>query len=179
MPKPFEGLFGDSSELRVIQFMMPLKGLEFNISELARGTGVTRQTLVHVVKKLVKWNALKITTKHGNANYFALNEGSGYVEAFERLNNCIIEQMLGEEALNQIADYWKEHAPIVPPKPIRMNAKSWRINNPFGIEEGWIQPPKLIEIPERPPVFTANAIASMPSMNVESKFEFREAFDVT
>ncbi len=117
--------------------MLPLKGLEFNISELARGTGVTRQTLVHVVKKLVKWNALKITTKHGNANYYALNEGSGYVEAFERLNNCIIEQMLGEEALNQIADYWIEHAPIARPKPIRINAKSLRIDNPFGIKEGW------------------------------------------
>lgn len=105
MAKPFEGLFGDGSELRVIQFMLPSKGLEFNVSELARGTGVTRQTLAHVVKKLLNWNVLMIASKHGNANYYALNEDSGFVEAFEGLNNCIIEQILGAEELAKIADY--------------------------------------------------------------------------
>ncbi len=117
MPKPFEGLFGDSSELRVIQYMLPLKGLEFNITELARGTGVTRQTLVHVVKKLAKWNILRIASKHVNANYYALNEGSGFVEAFENLDNCIIEQMLGEEELARIANYSIEHSQICVPRP--------------------------------------------------------------
>ncbi|HQI67614.1 MAG TPA: winged helix-turn-helix domain-containing protein [Methanothrix sp.] len=105
MAKPFEGLLGDSSELRLIQFMLPSKGLEFNISELARGAGVSRQTLVHIVKKLVKWNLLRISSKHGNANYYALNEDSGFVEAFESLNNRIIEQMLGAEELAKIAEY--------------------------------------------------------------------------
>ena len=119
MSKPFEGLFGDGSELRLIQFMLPSKGLEFNISELARGTGVTRQTLVHVVKKLVNWNVLKIASKHGNANYYALNEDSGYVEAFESLNNCIIEQILGTEELARIADYSMKHAHVGDaPKPL-------------------------------------------------------------
>jgi len=85
--------------------MLPSKGLEFNISELARGAGVSRQTLVHIVKKLVKWNLLRISSKHGNANYYALNEDSGFVEAFESLNNRIIEQMLGAEELAKIAEY--------------------------------------------------------------------------
>jgi hypothetical protein len=48
---------------------------------------------------------LKITSKHGNANYYALNENSGFIEAFGNLNNRIIEQMLGEEKLAEIADY--------------------------------------------------------------------------
>jgi DNA-binding transcriptional regulator GbsR (MarR family) len=117
MAKPFEGIFGDGSELRVIQFMLPSKGLEFNISELARGTGVTRQTLVHVVRKLVYWNVLMIASKHGNANYYALNEDSGFVEAFERLNNCIIEQMLGVEELAKIADYSMKHAHVTNDAP--------------------------------------------------------------
>jgi hypothetical protein len=97
--------------------MLPLKGLEFNITELARGTGVTRQTLVHVVKKLAKWNVLRIASKHVNANYYALNEGSGFVAAFENLDNCIIEQMLGEEELARIANYSIEHSQICVPRP--------------------------------------------------------------
>ncbi len=105
MSAPFEKIFGDTSELRVIQFLLPMNGLEFNISDMARGADISRQALNNVVKKLLKWNVLKITSKHGNANYYALNETSGFIEAFENLNNRIIEQMLGEETLAEIADY--------------------------------------------------------------------------
>lgn len=105
MSAPFEKIFGDTSELRVIQFLLPMNGLEFNISDMARGADVSRQALNNVVKKLLKWNVLKITSKHGNANYYALNENSGFIEAFENMNNRIIEQMQGEETLAEIADY--------------------------------------------------------------------------
>ena len=56
-------------------------------------------------KKLVRWNVLKIVSKHGGVNYYALNEDSGFIEAFERLNNRIIEQMLGDAKLAEIANY--------------------------------------------------------------------------
>ena len=102
MSAPFEKIFGDTSEQRVIQFLLPMNGLEFNISDMALGADVSRQALNNVVKKLLKWNVLKITGKHGNANYYALNENSGFIEAFEDLNNRIIEQMLGEETLVQL-----------------------------------------------------------------------------
>ncbi len=112
MTAPFEGLFGETSELRVIQFLLPLKGLEFNISELARGTGVSRQTMISVVKKLTKWGVLKLMSRHGNARYYAINDDSGFIEAFEALNNCIVEQMLGAVELAQIANYSIDHSPV-------------------------------------------------------------------
>lgn len=115
MSAPFEKIFGDTSELRVIQFLLPMNGLEFNISDMARGADVSRQALNNVVKKLLKWNVLKITSKHGNANYYALNENSGFIEAFENLNNRIIEQMLGEETLAEIADYSLERCIQIQP----------------------------------------------------------------
>jgi hypothetical protein len=126
MTAPFEGVFGDTSELRVIQFLLPLKDLEFNISELARGTGISRQTMVSVMRKLAKWNVLKLTNRHGNANYYAINEDSGFVEAFESLNNCIVEQILGEEELGSIANYAHEHAKIpISEVPQKSYAKDW------------------------------------------------------
>ena len=57
MSAPFEGIFGDSRELRLIQFLLPTKGLEFNISELARETGISRQTMIKLVRKFEKWVA--------------------------------------------------------------------------------------------------------------------------
>jgi hypothetical protein len=126
MTAPFEGVFGDTSELRVIQFLLPLKDLEFNISELARGTGISRQTMVSVMRKLAKWNVLKLTNRHGNANYYAINEDSGFVEAFESLNNCIVEQILGEEELGSIANYAHERAQIpIAEIPQKIYVKEW------------------------------------------------------
>jgi hypothetical protein len=115
MNAPFGGLFGKSNELKVIQFLLPLRSLEFNISEMARGTGVTRQTLEPVIKKLAKWHVLKTTSKHGNANYYALDGESGFIEVFENLNNRIIEQMLEEEELAQIANYSLERCIQIQP----------------------------------------------------------------
>jgi DNA-binding transcriptional regulator GbsR (MarR family) len=97
MVAPFEGLFGDTSELRTIQFLLPVSGLRFNISELARETRISRQTMMRVVAKLTKWNVLKIAGRHGGANYYALNQDSGFIKAFEDLDNLIIEQMEDEQ----------------------------------------------------------------------------------
>ncbi|HPT20267.1 MAG TPA: hypothetical protein PLJ25_09395, partial [Methanothrix sp.] len=97
MVEPFEGLLGDSSELRTIQFMLPVRDLKFNISELARETFISRQTMMRVVKKLLQWNVLRITGKYGGANYYALNFESGIVKAFEDMDNAIIDEMVGDK----------------------------------------------------------------------------------
>jgi hypothetical protein len=137
---PFEKIFGDTSELRVIQFLLPMNGLEFNISDIARGADVSRQALNNVVKKLLKWNVLKITSKHGNANYYALNENSGFTEAFENLNNRIIEQMLGEETLAEIADYSIQRCiriqPVEDHSPSPGHVEGWAVAA-GGVEEKW------------------------------------------
>jgi len=112
MARPFEGIFGDTSELRLIQFVLPLRDLEFNISELAKEVGVSRQTMSPIVKKFLNWGLLKIASKHGKINYYTLNEDSNFINTFENLNNCIVEQMLGEEMLIQIADYSLKHNPV-------------------------------------------------------------------
>lgn len=117
LARPFEGVFGDTTELKVIQFLLPLSDLEFNISEISRSIGVSRQTLVPVIKKLTKWNVLKIVSRHGNAKYYAMNRDAGIIEAFENLNNYVTEQMLGEETLSQIDQYCQEHSPMaIPPR---------------------------------------------------------------
>ncbi len=113
MVAPFEGLFGDTSELRTIQFLLPVSGLRFNISELARETRISRQTMIRVVAKLTKWNILKIAGRHGGANYYALNQDSGFIKAFEDLDNLIIEQMESEESRIKMAAASQEQCPIV------------------------------------------------------------------
>ena len=113
MVAPFEGLFGDTSELRTIQFLLPVSGLRFNISELARETRISRQTMMRVVAKLTKWNVLSIAGRHGGVNYYALNQDSGFIKALEDLDNLIIEQMQGEESKIKMAPASQEQCPVI------------------------------------------------------------------
>lgn len=136
MVVPFEKVFGDTSELRVIQFLLPMSDYEFNISDLARGSGVSRQALNSVVRKLLKWHVLKIVGKRSNANYYALDKDSGFIQALEDLDNCIIEQMLGQETLTKIAIYsLNRHIEIHPVDELsQYPAKGW---SSVGPEESW------------------------------------------
>jgi DNA-binding transcriptional regulator GbsR (MarR family) len=113
MVAPFEGLLGDTSELRTIQFLLPASGMRFNISELARETRISRQTMIRVVAKLTKWNVLQIAGRHGGANYYSLNKESGFIKAFEDLDNLIIEQMESEDSKMKMAAESQEQCPAI------------------------------------------------------------------
>ena len=118
---PFEGLLGNGCELKIIEFLLPLKGLEFNLSELSEEVSVSRPTVDRIVKKFVKWGLMKVASTHGRTKYYSLNEKSDFIEVFESLNNRLVEQMLGEEMLYQIADYRMQHTPVCTPKPVPLS----------------------------------------------------------
>jgi DNA-binding transcriptional regulator GbsR (MarR family) len=99
LSEPFEKIFGDTSELRVIESLLPNKNRDFNITELAEESDISRQAAIPVVKKFLQWNLLKIDSKRGNANYYKVNEDSDFIKAFREINNSIITLILGEEEL--------------------------------------------------------------------------------
>jgi len=139
---PFEGLLGNSCELRIIEFLLPLKGLEFNLTELAEEVNVSRPTADRIVKKFLKWGLMKVASTHGRTKYYSLNENSDFIELFESLNNRLIEQMLGEDMLYQIGEYRIQHTPVCTPKPIPLSEEV----------AGWIR-----EVPERQPELAESA----------------------
>ena len=103
MAEPFEKIFGDTSELRVIESLLPNKNRDFNITEIAEESDISRQAAIPVVKKFLQWNLLKIDSKRGNANYYKVNEDSNFIKAFREINNSIITRILGEELLSRPA----------------------------------------------------------------------------
>ena len=110
MEEPFEGIFGSNSELKILDFLLPRDDMEFNIQELADRAGIKWPTASKVIKKFIKHGILKEAQKHGNITYYTLNKDSKYVAVLEELNNLVIEDMLGDEMLYQIYDYWQQHS---------------------------------------------------------------------
>lgn len=110
--KPFEGLLGNNCELRMLEYFLPLEGMDFNITELAEEVGVSRVTATRIAKKFVEWGVLN-SEKRANAAYYSINQESSIVKNIEHLNNILIENILGDETLYEIHDYWEAQKPHV------------------------------------------------------------------
>lgn len=103
MSKPFEGLLGNNCELRILEYLLPLQGIEFSIDELAEEVGVSIVTTTRIIKKFVEWGVLK-SPRVGN---YSINHESPIVKSIEQFNNVLIENILGDETLYEIHDYWE------------------------------------------------------------------------
>jgi len=110
--KPFEGLLGNNCELRMLEYLLPLDGIDFNITELAEEVGVSRVTATRIAKKFDEWGILN-SKKRANAAYYSINLESPIVKNIEDLNNILIETILGDEKLYEIYDYWEAQKPQV------------------------------------------------------------------
>ena len=94
--KPFEGVLGNNCELRLIQFLLPLEGIDFNIMELAEEVKMSRVTAIKVVKKFTEWGLL-LKRRYENATYYSINMQSPIVASIQQVNNALIEVMLGNQ----------------------------------------------------------------------------------
>lgn len=159
MSRPFEGLLGNSSELRMLEYLLPLEGIDFNITELAEEVGVVRQTAAKVAKKFAEWGVLNSKARAG-ATYYSINPESPIVKNIEQFNNILIENILGDEALYEIHDYWETQRPHAAVRTAIGEThfdqvhqqRSVQAYSPvaIGSENIWVQPPQRGEMPQAP-----------------------------
>lgn len=136
MGQPFDGVLGNSSELRLLEFLLPLHDVEFNISELADEVTVSRVTITRVVKKFVEKDILK-TRRVAPVNYYSLNYASPIVQWFQDGNNVLIEMMLGDEILYDIHDAIKQRQSMKAKNlPESVSGTPWQIKRPMQIADG-------------------------------------------
>ena len=110
--KPFEGLLGNNCELRMLEYLLPLEGMDFNITELAEEIGVSIVTATRIAKQFVEWGVLN-SEKRANAAYYSINLESPIVKNIEHLNHILIETTLGDEKRYEIHDYLEAQKPQV------------------------------------------------------------------
>ena len=101
MKQPFEGLFGDTCESRILQFLLPMYGIEFDMAELAEEIKLTRQSISKVMKKFSSRGMVKIR-KEGRTWFYSINKDSPLVKRLEDLDNSLIESMVGPAEFKKI-----------------------------------------------------------------------------
>jgi len=135
MVRPFEGVFGNTCELRLLEFLLPLDGMKFNITELSEEAGVSRVTVGRVVKKFVEWEIL--TATNDPIPRYSINPASPIVRSIDTMNNALIGRMLGDERVQEIRDYLREHAPAADPGERGTSTEEdWKISPKGPIEPG-------------------------------------------
>jgi DNA-binding transcriptional ArsR family regulator len=91
--RPFEGILGNTVELRLFEYLLSLPKRDFNITELTKVSGVSRTSVDRTIKEFLAWGITKEVSHRGNMTFYALNEDSQIVKALSALNHSLLEKM--------------------------------------------------------------------------------------
>lgn len=90
---PFEGLFGDTPEARLLEHFISMPRATFTVKELLEHVDISRPTLMD---KLARFVELEVITEVRTTRpmVFQLNSGSDLVRAVNLLNFALIDQLV-------------------------------------------------------------------------------------
>lgn len=76
----FTAVFGDAPSARILDFLAEHAGFDYNISELAKHSGVARPTVYKVVRGFLAKGILVETRRVGNSQLYKLDLDSEVVQ---------------------------------------------------------------------------------------------------
>jgi DNA-binding transcriptional ArsR family regulator len=112
MKQPFEGLFGDTCETRLLQFLLPMYGIEFGMVDLTEEIKLTRQSISKAMKKFSDRGMVKIR-KDGRTWLYSINKNSPLVKRLEDFDNSLIEAMAGPKESDKILTADRRNTPRI------------------------------------------------------------------
>jgi len=127
MNQPFEGLLGDTCETRLLQFLLPMYGIEFDMAELVEEIGLTRQSIAKAMNKFAARGMVKIR-KEGRTPHYSINEDSPLVKRLEDFDNSLIESMVGPGVLEPVTKKKEKTVRIAGPKLIMKGTGKMKIS---------------------------------------------------
>lgn len=88
----FREAFEDSPAIRVLDFLIEGRGLDYSLSDIAENANVGWTTLHRIWDKLVRLEIIKQTREIGRAKLFKLNEANPTVKELIRLYDTLLYQ---------------------------------------------------------------------------------------
>ena len=88
----FKLALGDNPKIRVLEFLIEGRELDYHISDIAEGSGIGRTTLFRIWEDLIKAKIIVPTRNIGNAKLFKLNQNSPFVRKMIELFDEVVMQ---------------------------------------------------------------------------------------
>lgn len=96
--KPFEGVFGDTPEARLIEHFLAMPDFTFSVNQLLEQVRVSRPTLMRKLRLFVEWGVIR-EVRTVRPMVFQLNADSDIVLAIELFNYALIDRIVPGEDL--------------------------------------------------------------------------------
>jgi len=94
--KPFEGVLGNTKELRAIQKLLSMPDIDFNVSELSRIAGMSRNSAMVTIAKFQQWGILVKKMRRGNMDFYTIDLSDPLVITLKCLNDSLNQKMFPE-----------------------------------------------------------------------------------
>jgi DNA-binding transcriptional ArsR family regulator len=94
MTSIFIQIMGDSPSVRVIDYLLTERDLDFSISDLSRNVSLGRTTLYKVWDSFLKYNIVVHTRFIGNSKLYKLNKENFIVKKLIEIDDNLIKKEL-------------------------------------------------------------------------------------
>lgn len=88
----FRKALGDTPKIRVLEFLIEGRELDYHISDIAEGADIGRTTLFRIWEDIIQAKIIIATRRIGNAKLFKLNQASPFVQKMIELFDNVIMQ---------------------------------------------------------------------------------------
>ena len=86
----FRRALGDTPKIRILEFLIESRELDYSISDIAEGAEIGRTTLFRIFDDLLGSGIIIQTRQIGNAKLFKLNTNNAFVKKMIELFDSII-----------------------------------------------------------------------------------------
>jgi DNA-binding MarR family transcriptional regulator len=86
----FAGLLGNDNTATVLELLIIGRNYQYNISELAKKTKISRPTMYKIIKRMIKQGLVIQTDKHFGIKHYKLNTESSEAKTFIKCFKQII-----------------------------------------------------------------------------------------
>jgi hypothetical protein len=94
----FIEMFGDSPTVRVMDFLLTERDIDFSISDMARNAEIGRATLYRIWDSLIKNELIVFTRNIGKAKLYKLNVENPKVKKLIEIDNLLVMEDLEKKA---------------------------------------------------------------------------------
>jgi hypothetical protein len=94
----FTKALGNTPKIKVLEFLIEGRELDYAISDIAEGSNISRTTLFRIWDDLIRMNIIKPTRVIGNAKLFKLNQKNLFVKKMiELFDTVILNSLINEK----------------------------------------------------------------------------------
>ena len=97
----FTELFGDSPTIKVLDFLLTERELDFSISDMARNSGIGRATLYRIWEQLIKNEIILPTRVIGKSQLYKLNAANPKIKKLIEIDDMLILEELRNKTEKQ------------------------------------------------------------------------------